>query len=289
MSHILKLVPVLLLLTGFAAIACTSAVDATPTSTETAASPTATSTPDIPATAVATATVADPVDPTSTPMPTREWDLENIQVDDAMVTVTLRVFAGIDVSVSLDGIEPDRVDAKVPILAYVFQNVEDGPHIVLVRDVVGHSLIREIAVPRVGQQVPIMDSAVHRQVRTPITYSTDPPTSGPHWPQWLNCGVYAEELPDELIVHNLEHSNIVVSYNLTSPTEIADLVMAVDNITEFGEWGILRPYPYIAAESVAITAWGVIDIIEGVDPDRIATFFDAYAGQLGPERIACVE
>lgn len=46
-------------------------------------------------------------------------------------------------------------------------------------------------------------------------YKSDFPTSGPHYAddqsptKW---GVYEEELPDEILVHNMEHGGIVVTY-----------------------------------------------------------------------------
>jgi hypothetical protein len=47
--------------------------------------------------AMATAcTIAAPT-PTSTPLPTTEWRLEDMQVSGSTVTVSLPVFAGIDV------------------------------------------------------------------------------------------------------------------------------------------------------------------------------------------------
>ncbi|MEE9199661.1 MAG: hypothetical protein V3U26_07710, partial [Dehalococcoidia bacterium] len=87
------------------------------------------------------------VSPTPTPFPTQEWDLEGVQVDGSTVTVLLRVYAGIDVRVTLDGGDPDQVNAPVPILEFVFQSVPPGKHTVEVRDVVGHGEKAEIMVP----------------------------------------------------------------------------------------------------------------------------------------------
>ena len=50
-----------------------------------------------------------------------------------------------------------------------------------------------------------------------VFYITLPPTSGDHWERWADCGFYDSGLPDELIVHNLEHGNIVVSYSPDTP------------------------------------------------------------------------
>ncbi|MFQ5872937.1 MAG: hypothetical protein ACE5JL_03945 [Dehalococcoidia bacterium] len=98
-------------------------------------------------TAPPTATPTSTPTPSPTPSPTREWDLQEIQVDDSTVTVLLRVYAGIDVGVTLDGSDPDQLNTPVPILEFVFQNVAPGKHTVEVRDVVGYSETAEVVVP----------------------------------------------------------------------------------------------------------------------------------------------
>lgn len=117
-------------------------------------------------------------------------------------------------------------------------------------------------------------------------YLTTPPTSGRHWNGWVACGFYPPEqsLPDERIVHNMEHGNIIVSYNLTDPTAVQELEDAFDSIGKTNLWGVARFYDQIPEGTVALTTWGVIDgPMEGVDKDRIERFFDAYSGTLSPE------
>ncbi len=86
--------------------------------------------------------------PTSTSSPTREWDLENVQVSGSTVTVSLYVFAGIDVWATLDGRRADDVHEgrTLGILEYVFLNVAPGQHTVEVQDVVGFSETAEVVV-----------------------------------------------------------------------------------------------------------------------------------------------
>ena len=67
-------------------------------------------------------------------------------MDGSTVTVLLRVYAGIDVRVTLDGRGPDRVNTPPPILEYVFQDVASGKHIIQVRDVIGHKETAEVVV-----------------------------------------------------------------------------------------------------------------------------------------------
>jgi len=101
------------------------------------------------ATAVPTPTVTPTPTPTPspTPLPAKEWTLEDIQVDGSTVTVLLRVYAGIDVRVTLDGRSPDQANASSSILEFIFQNVALGKHAIQVRDVVGYEETEEVVVP----------------------------------------------------------------------------------------------------------------------------------------------
>jgi hypothetical protein len=123
-----------------------------------------------------------------------------------------------------------------------------------------------------------------------VEYNSIPPTSGDHWSAPQPCGFYDTEVPDEIIVHNMEHSNIIVSYNLSSPDEIASLRDVFDDLgAEAERFGVARRYTKILPGQVALSAWGVNDVMDGVDKDRIEKFFDTYVGTLGPEgAISCV-
>ncbi|MEE8157768.1 MAG: hypothetical protein V3T78_00155, partial [Dehalococcoidia bacterium] len=117
----MKRITILLILSVglLAALAC--GVDATPTPSNGpgAQTPTATPTPFL--------TTPTPT-PTNTPTPsvTKEWSLERIQVEGSTVTVDLRVFAGIDVKVTLDGRQPDEIIGPPPTLKHIFRNVASG-------------------------------------------------------------------------------------------------------------------------------------------------------------------
>ncbi len=141
----------------------------------------------------------------------------------------------------------------------------------------------------IGVQYDEMPTSTHVSEGTIVEYNSIPATSGNHWPQWSQCGFFEEALADERIVHNLEHSNIVVSYNLTSPEEVEQLRDVMDGIGLAQVLGVTRFYDKIPEGTVALSAWGVLDTMEGIDEDRIKTFFESYAGTLGPEgRIPCL-
>ncbi len=46
-----------------------------------------------------------------------------------------------------------------------------------------------------------------------VTYSSNPPTSGTHFPLWAKRGVYPKIFSDGYQIHSLEHGYIVMSYN----------------------------------------------------------------------------
>ncbi len=84
-------------------------------------------------------------------------------------------------------------------------------------------------------------------------------------------------------MHNLEPSNIVLSYNLATSDEIEQLRNVMGRIDLAGRTGVSRFYEKIPEGTVALSAWGVSDTMDGIDEERINTFFDHYAGTLGPE------
>ena len=141
----------------------------------------------------------------------------------------------------------------------------------------------------IGEQLDVADSREHFPDTISISAVnpdgyTVPPTSGRHWNGWVSCGFYTDPVPDERIVHNMEHGNIIVHYNLPDAAQVAELRDAYDAIGQTTAWGVARPYDRIPAGTVALTTWGVRDgPMNGVDQGRIERFFEAYSGKLGPE------
>ena len=123
-----------------------------------------------------------------------------------------------------------------------------------------------------------------------VAYSSVPPTSGDHWSIPQRCGFFNGPVPDEQIVHNLEHSNIVVSYNLPNQADVDALEDVYNGLDEGwrNHFTVFRPYDQLPAGQVGLSAWGVLDVMDGVDEDRIQRFFAHYVGRLGPEgAISC--
>ena len=127
----------------------------------------------------------------------------------------------------------------------------------------------------------------HVGEETAVEYAATPPSSGQHWPRWAACGVYENEIRDERIVHNLEHGQVVISYNLADQSEAERLVSLAEDLDDFDKWGLLRPYSKIDEGMVGLSAWTIVDLFRGVDEKRIEDFYYAYRGnRLSPETLA---
>ena len=119
-------------------------------------------------------------------------------------------------------------------------------------------------------------------------YSTSPPTSGPHLSFTWPCDFYNVDytdpvteqvgVPDRRIVHNMEHGHVVMSYNLPDQEDVERLQQVHLSLSDHGLWLITRPYDKIEEGTVAMTAWGVLDVFDGVNEQRINAFYDAYKG-----------
>jgi hypothetical protein len=113
-----------------------------------------------------------------------------------------------------------------------------------------------------------------------LPYSSNPPTSGPHWPQPAEWGIYKATQPDEQLVHNLEHGGIWISYK---PEMDADTVAKLEDFT--------RRYPLIVVEPrpantspISLAAWTRLQHLESYDERAILEFIEAYHNK-GPEKV----
>lgn len=66
--------------------------------------------------------------------------------------------------------------------------------------------------PKPGESIPDLGRD-HVADSTPVTYNSNPPTSGPHNSQWEKAGIYDKPLNERKLIHSLEHGYIIISYN----------------------------------------------------------------------------
>jgi Protein of unknown function (DUF3105) len=123
---------------------------------------------------------------------------------------------------------------------------------------------------------------------TGIPYQEYPPTSGSHWPVVAGWGVYTEPIPDEVLVHNLEHGGIVLVYNCATPCP--DVVRQLPEIFEslpkskFGHVKVvIAPNPRIKTR-FALLAWTRLDEFDRLERERVLRFVQAWQDK-GPEDV----
>lgn len=123
-------------------------------------------------------------------------------------------------------------------------------------------------------------------------YSFKPATSGPHWqtaPSTLapygapaRWGEYEEALPDEVLIHNLEHGGIGLHYNC--PEGCADVVDQLRSLLPSSKSQfILSPYPGMQSK-IAVTGWRHHMLMDQVDREKILEFIREYQNR-APESV----
>jgi len=122
-------------------------------------------------------------------------------------------------------------------------------------------------------------------------YTVVPATSGPHWAAATTAvgvsaparwGTYEQILPNEVLVHNLEHGGIGIHYDCEGGC--AEIVQALDDIIpRNNSQFILSPYVNMPSK-IAITAWRHHLYLDEVDEDLIRQFIDEYQDR-APESV----
>jgi hypothetical protein len=115
-----------------------------------------------------------------------------------------------------------------------------------------------------------------------IDYDLRPPAGGIHNSVWWNCGFYDEAMPDEHVVHALEHGAVWLAYD--PDLDPAD-VEAIQELAGANPKVIAAPYPDLAeGEAVVATAWARQLRVDSAGDPRLAEFVDQYQdGSQAPE------
>jgi Protein of unknown function (DUF3105) len=137
---------------------------------------------------------------------------------------------------------------------------------------------------------PEIEGAQHEsRTFTADDYKTNPPTSGNHFPEWYQDGVYEPGSVPELgkLVHTLEHGRINVQYKPGTPSETVEQLEALLAEQSEGYHMLLYENTTNMDAQVAATTWGhSLTCPEMNDQvfDAIRTFRAEYIDQ-GPEDV----
>ena len=120
----------------------------------------------------------------------------------------------------------------------------------------------------------------NEHVEIEVDYPESPPVGGDHNPVWLNCGVYTEPVPEENVVHSLEHGAVWLTYQ---PDLDEDQVATLEDFAADEDYLVVSPYEEQESPVVA-TAWGLQLELESTDDPRLAVFVEKYVqGAQTPE------
>jgi hypothetical protein len=114
-------------------------------------------------------------------------------------------------------------------------------------------------------------------------YNSDPPTSGWHYDEPARADFYETSLPDEQLVHNLEHGHVIISYDCAKLADCEDVKAELRRLVDrFQRWKIVAVARENADAAIALTAWGRIDKMDSYDEDRTEAFVRRWRNR-GPE------
>jgi hypothetical protein len=113
-------------------------------------------------------------------------------------------------------------------------------------------------------------------------YSSTPAASGPHWPQPIAWGVYPDPIPQEPVIHNLEHGGIVIWYQAdqVAPTDVAELAEYTRRWNSTERYKVLLA-PWAGADfgaPMAVVAWTWLLYLDELDTDLMDEFIDQHYG-----------
>lgn len=142
--------------------------------------------------------------------------------------------------------------------------------------------------PKPGQSFPFQVRQ-HIQLGDPHEpYNSDPPTSGPHAAP-VTAGFYDDALPDENLVHNLEHGYVIIWYNCTSlaevncqslKTQIRGVMDRAGPISLFSDIKKLIAVPRPKMDALlALTSWGRLLKLGTFDEAVMLDFINTLRGQ----------
>jgi len=120
-------------------------------------------------------------------------------------------------------------------------------------------------------------------------FTAFPVAGGPHDPNPLPAGTYAEPFPDLpsgasgpsrlRAVHSLEHGYVEIYYSALPPAQVQSLVHSFGGTTKV----IISPTPDLPSP-IQLVAWGRVRNCASVDAHGIQEFLDAYrAARSAPE------
>ena len=104
-----------------------------------------------------------------------------------------------------------------------------------------------------------------------VAYNSNPQTSGPHWAGVAGPGIKYEPVPDELVLHSMEHGAAVVWYREGLEQSDMDKIKEAFNNSSGKKIMLARKDLDVP---VALTSWGYLLKLDTVDGAIIKEFIE---------------
>lgn len=135
--------------------------------------------------------------------------------------------------------------------------------------------------PNLGQKH-IPDGSAHDP------YNSDLPSSGPHYAKPAAWGISDKEIPDETLIHNMEHGGIVIAYRpdlaAEQITKLKSLVMGLGESSQFKEVKAVLVPRSANTKSIELGAWTYTLNLDSLDEAKITDFYNGHLDK-GPELV----
>ena len=123
---------------------------------------------------------------------------------------------------------------------------------------------------------------LHSSDCDPLTFASNPPSSGTHYPDWAKYKTYSAPVPWGFLVHCLEHGAIDIVYNCPDgcPDEVSQAQSLIDGLAPDPGCGapmkiVLAPEPSLDVRWTA-SAWTWTLRTTCFDKQAFASFIAAY-------------
>lgn len=130
----------------------------------------------------------------------------------------------------------------------------------------------------------------HIDACTKLTFGTNPPSSGTHYPVWATWKTYDEPIPQGFVVHSLEHGGVAMQYRPkdVDPATLATIKAWAASLPADPKCGLARrvlivPNPNLGVPFAA-AAWQATLTSTCFHGPTFAKFYRDHVGK-GPEDI----
>jgi hypothetical protein len=123
-----------------------------------------------------------------------------------------------------------------------------------------------------GEKIDEMNSIHVTRGETHELYNSNPPTSGPHYGDSVaGPGIKNEQLPDELVLHSMEHGAVVLWYRHDLPESDVDKLKSVFSSASGKK--IMLPRENLDTP-IALASWNYLLNLEVIDEAKIKEFIE---------------